>query len=173
MKKKAVALFSVLAVLFLVALGFLRSDFFEPKDSERNREVLNMPRETFFSPEVPDLIPASALPEASIKPKVTEFQGVKIPEAGIYELQVSARGFSPDMIAARKGSLLELNITAVDGDYDIDIPYLKTHILKTEEGETKTVPVSAGVVTGTFDFMCRNFCPKDKVIRGKLVVTEK
>ena len=87
---------------------------------------------------------------------------------GIYKMQVSVAGFNPKTIVMKKGDLLRIDLTAIDGNYDFVMPYAGLQA-SVKKGETK--PISWGATTeGTFNFACRDFCPPGKTIQGELIV---
>ncbi len=87
---------------------------------------------------------------------------------GIFNIKVSKDGYEPSTLTVKKGNLIQINLTAVDGDFDFSMPY-KSLYQFVKKGETKQV--SFGVKTsGTYNFMCRDYCPGNKVIEGKLIV---
>lgn len=118
-----------------------------------------------YSPEVPsnavltppkNETPASANPELDTKQR-------------FFDLRASRSGFEPSSFTVNSGDTLQVDFTAVDGDYDLDIPYLGAYFSVVREGETRRLPFDTSLV-GTFDFMCRDYCPGGKVIKGQLIV---
>lgn len=87
---------------------------------------------------------------------------------GIFNMTVGENGYEPSIITVGQGNLVQIKLTALDGDYDFNMPYKGLYQF-VKEGETKQI--SFGVKTsGTFAFECRDFCPEGKKIMGELVV---
>lgn len=87
---------------------------------------------------------------------------------GFYDINMSRDGFSPNSIAVKRGNLVKIRVTAVDGDYDFRIPYTEMSIF-IKKGETKPISFQA-TASGTFLFECRDACPLNKKVSGTLVV---
>jgi heme/copper-type cytochrome/quinol oxidase subunit 2 len=86
-----------------------------------------------------------------------------------FNLKASAGGFTPASITVNRGDSLSIDFTAVDGDYDLDIPYLGAYFSVVKKGSTKKFPIDTNL-PGTFTFLCRDFCPGGKTISGQLIV---
>ena len=86
-----------------------------------------------------------------------------------YDIKASKNGFEPNTITVNSGDSVELNLTAVDGDYDVDFAYLGAYFPVVKKGETKKLPLSTNL-SGTFTFQCKDFCPLGGVIKGSLIV---
>lgn len=87
---------------------------------------------------------------------------------GIFEMTVSSRGFEPNSITVNKGDVIQIRLTALDGDYDFTVPYNGLYVAL-KAGETKQVTFGA-TTAGTFGFTCRDFCPRGKTIGGSIIV---
>jgi hypothetical protein len=86
-----------------------------------------------------------------------------------FDLKVSNSGFNPNTITVKKGDSLQVDFTAVDGDYDLDFPYLGAYFSVVRRGVTKRLPLDTSLA-GTFTFGCRDFCPDSGKIQGRLIV---
>lgn len=123
------------------------------------------PEEVLFTSEVPE--------DAVPTPPKTETPASTNPDLGTkilgFDLRASRGGFSPSSIVVNHGDTLVIDFTAVDDDYDLDIPYLGVYFPAVSEGSTKKLPLDTSL-PGTFTFQCRNSCPLTGVIRGELIV---
>lgn len=85
----------------------------------------------------------------------------------IFDLKISAVGYEPTTFTARKGDVVQIRVTSVGGDYDIDFPYLQLYQF-IRVGETKIIAFGANF-TGTTDFLCRDFCGALEGIKGTFI----
>jgi heme/copper-type cytochrome/quinol oxidase subunit 2 len=127
--------------------------------------VVNEKNEPLFSPEVSkdaklsepkNEAPASANPQLQTK-------------ARFFDVKVSKDGFSPQTITVNRGDTVYLDLSALDRDYDLDIPYLGAYFSVVKKGETRHLPFDVPQ-SGTFVFQCRDFCPPGGKIQGQLIV---
>ena len=86
-----------------------------------------------------------------------------------FDLRASKSGFSVPAFVVTQGDSLSIDFTAVDGDYDLDIPYLGAYFSAVKQGETKKLPIDTSAV-GTFVIECRSHCPASGQIKTSLVV---
>ncbi len=86
-----------------------------------------------------------------------------------FDLRATEGGFSVPALVVMQGDSLSVDFTAVDGDYDLDIPYLGAYFSAVKRGETRKFPIDTSVV-GTFIIECRSHCPASGQIRSSLVV---
>jgi heme/copper-type cytochrome/quinol oxidase subunit 2 len=115
-----------------------------------------------FSSSVPDdAVPTVSMKEAPAAPGAEE-------RSKTFLVQVSEEGYDPSVITVHLGDLVRLDLTARGGEYDFIMPYSGLS-QRVKSGETKPVSFQATTV-GTFDFMCREYCPSSKVIQGKFIV---
>lgn len=115
-----------------------------------------------FAPSVPeDAVPTLPASEAPAAPGARE-------QSKTFSVQVSDEGYDPSVITVRLGDLVRLDLTARGGEYDFVMPYSGLS-QRVKHGDTKPVSFQATTV-GTFDFMCREYCPPGKVIQGKFIV---
>jgi len=90
-------------------------------------------------------------------------------KARFLTLQASASGFSPATITVKRGDTVYVDFTAVDGTYDLSIPYLGAAFNAVPQGTTKRLPFDTDL-SGTFTFECSKACPASGSITGDLVV---
>lgn len=123
------------------------------------------PAAEFYSSEVPksatvsvpkNEAPASANP--SLDTKIKSF-----------DLQATRSGFIPSSFTVKSGDNLQISFTAVDGDYDLSIPYLGASFNTVKKGATKILPFDTSL-PGTFTFTCSASCPSSGKITGQLIV---
>ncbi len=86
---------------------------------------------------------------------------------GTYEVSISPKGFSLNRITVKVGNIAQIKFTAVDGAYDVEIPYLQMYT-SVPQGQTKLIAFQATTV-GTFVFQCRDRCPETNG-KGELLV---
>lgn len=86
-----------------------------------------------------------------------------------FDLKATRRGFEPNSFTVHKGDSLRISFTAVDGDYDLDFPYLGAYFAAVKQGQAKELPFDTSI-PGTFAFECRDSCPAGGKIQGKLIV---
>ncbi len=118
-----------------------------------------------YTPEVPknaELTPPKLEAPASPNPEDPS-------KMVFYDLKATKNGFEPSTITVREGDSLRFDFTAVDGDYDLEIPYLGVYFFVVPKGVTRTLSTGTGPA-GTYEFSCRDYCPEGKKITGKLIV---
>lgn len=118
-------------------------------------------REKYFKAEVPaNAVPSTATVEAPAAPHSAQ-------KLKVFDLKITANGYEPGSFTARRGDVVQIRVTAVGGNYDLEFPYL--HLYQSvRAGETK--PVSFGVdFTGTVDFLCRDFCGTNRAMKGTFI----
>ncbi|MCL4404067.1 cupredoxin domain-containing protein [Patescibacteria group bacterium] len=118
-----------------------------------------------YTPTVPENATATKpVVSAPAAPNVTE-------QLGIFNMTVSASGFSPSNITVPEGNLVQIKITATGGTYDFTIPYMGISSV-IPKGTTQTVSFGA-TSAGTFAFSCDKDCPQSGKIGGTIVVLPK
>jgi len=186
MKRKQVfifvALVSIAGVLFLILGGVFK----EPKNrrgeepepvnispSSNGKQIPGeadvsgtntVPRPLFYAPEVPEgATLTKPKNEAPASPNKTDIK------ARYFDLRAAKSGFDPRTITVNLGDTVYLDLSAEDGDYDFEIPYLGAYFWAVPKGTTRRLPFDA-TMSGTFTFQCRSFCPREGVIQGELIV---
>ncbi len=111
-------------------------------------------------------VPVGALPTkpASEVPAAANTQA----QLGIFDMTVGASGYSPATLTVRQGNLVQIKLTATDGNYDFSLPYLGIYA-SVNKGETKNISFGA-TTSGSYIFECRDFCPSGSKIQGALIV---
>jgi len=92
--------------------------------------------------------------------------------ARFFDLRVSASGFNPSTFTVNKGDTIHLNLMPTDGNYDFEIPYLPFYTSVVSMGQTRAL-IFDTATQGTFEFHCRDSCPRGGVIKGSLIVLPK
>jgi heme/copper-type cytochrome/quinol oxidase subunit 2 len=121
-----------------------------------------------FSPVIPQgatLTPPKAEAPASANPSLDT-------KIRTFNLKATRDGFVPKSITVNSGDTVVVDFTAADGDYDLDIPYLGAYFKMVKQGTMTHLPFDTNLA-GTFNFLCRDFCPAGKVIQGQLIVLPK
>lgn len=158
-----IVILAVLVVLGLMAFQNDRAPAVETPLPGSGTEAPPVPEApSVFTPSVPDdAVPTVPVNEAPAAPGAEE-------RSKTFSVQVSEEGYDPSVITVRLGDLVRLDLTARGGDYDFIMPYSGLS-QRVKSGETKPVSFQATTV-GSFDFMCRDYCPSGKVIQGKFIV---
>ena len=86
-----------------------------------------------------------------------------------FDLKATVSGFSPSTITVNKGDTIHINFTAVDSDYDFNIPYLPYNYPVVNKSQSKEL-IFDTITPGTFVFQCQNACPATGKIQGSLIV---
>ena len=119
-----------------------------------------------FNADVPANVTKPTTP-ASVAPAAPNNPG-GVEQLRTINLKATVSGFDPNNIAVYEGDTVRIMFTAVDGDYDISIPYTGSYQLA-KKGETQPIGLGATTV-GTYTFLCRDHCPAGKTIEGSFVV---
>jgi plastocyanin len=125
----------------------------------------NVPPVVGYTPEIPDnavLTPPKNEAPASANPKLDT-------KIRFFDLKATKKGFEPASFTVNKGDGVRFDFTAVDGDYDLNFPYLGAYFSVVKKGETRSLPIDTSLA-GTFAFECRDFCPASGKIQGQLIV---
>ena len=88
-----------------------------------------------------------------------------------YELAATKNGFIPYDITVNALDTIELDFIAVDGDYDLTIPFLGTSFNAVKKGDKKRFTFQI-TNTGVFAFQCNQFCPEGKIIKPDVVIAK-
>lgn len=124
-----------------------------------------LPGQSTFTSEVPKnavlTVPKNEAPASSNAELNTKIK--------FFNLKASQSGFSPASITVNKGDNLSVDFTAVDGNYDLDIPYLGAYFSVVAKDSTRKLPFDTSM-PGTFLFQCRDHCPSSGKISGELIV---
>ncbi len=86
-----------------------------------------------------------------------------------YKISASASGFDPSSFTVNAFDTVTLDFTAVDGNYDLSIPYLGIYFYPVQKGQMKEL-ILTPTDSGVFTFECRDYCPKSGTIKGTLTV---
>ena len=171
MTKKQTLIVIALAVFVIVGLiiSIMRRDTAKPQEGA----VPSVPESSSpassgksgvssYSPSVPQSvklsIPVSEAPAAAgAEEKFRKFV-----------VQVSSSGYDPAIITVNEGDIIQISLTATDGDYDFSMPYTGLYQM-VSRGETKSIGFGA-TTPGTFTFACKNHCPSTGKIQGSIIV---
>ena len=121
-----------------------------------------------FSPEVPK---SAVLSEPKLEAPASSNPALDT-KIKFFDLRATKDGFIPSSITVNSGDSVRIDFTAVDGDYDLDFPYLGAYFRVVQKGVTDRLPFDTSL-SGTFSFRCRDYCPQGKQIEGKLIVLPK
>ena len=162
----ALGVFVILVVLFSVFGRELKTKFLGDSDvSEGDLEKMLEKSGNSYVPQIPKdaelSVPKLESPASTNKDSETK--------ALFFDLKAARDGFNPPKITVNKGDNLQIDFTAVDGDYDLDIPYLGVYFAAVKKGTTKRLPFDTSL-SGTFVFECRDYCPPGGTIEGELIV---
>ncbi len=170
--KREIIIIAVAVGLLLLVVGvglYYRANLRHISSLPSGGEELSLPKENveeLMAKKYTSEVPKSAVETKPVK-EAPAAPNVKA-KLGSYEIQMTRSGFNPNSVTVKKGNLATIYITAMDGDYDVKIPYMEmwTTIKK---GEKK--PLSFQINTsGTFIFECDKQCPAGGRIQGTLIV---
>lgn len=170
-RQKITLIVSVLVVLGLIIAGITTKKNVPARNGNESAGSgleKNAPAETseekqneVFTEETPAFAKLSKPKEETVADKGT---GAKL---GTFEMKIYGSGYAPNELTVKKGDVVQIRISAVDGDYDFTIPYIGIYQL-VEKENAKTVSFRA-TDTGTLTFTCRDYCPRTGK-EGKLIV---
>jgi len=166
-KQIVVALVLVIIIAASVIFGSVqnRNNLQNKQNGQVNENQPLSFEELGYKPDIPkevDLTPPKLEAPASANPELQT-------KIRFFDLKATKDGFEPKSFVVNKGDSVQFDFTAVDGDYDLDFPYLGVYFSVVKKGETRRLPFDTSLA-GTFLFECRDFCPKDKKIQGELIV---
>ena len=175
-RQKITLVVSVIVVAVLVIAGSLTRKKGEPKPgpepgNETEKVVLQDEKditvpatteeEKIFIPEVPRFaVPTKPIEETT----ADEESGAMF---GTFRLAINKYGYEPNSITVKQGDVVQIEVSAIDEEYDFSIPYNGIY-QAVKKGETKTVSFRA-FDAGTLSFKCRDYCPESGE-EGKFIV---
>ena len=161
-KKTAVVVAVAALVVLVVGLVAYEQGLFDKKSETSGVEV-----PATYSPEVPKNIELTRPSlENPINPSSDSESKIRT-----FEITASKDGYNPAEIVVNLGDQVGIAVTAVDGDYDFDLPNIGSYQI-VKKGERKWAANFMAVRSGTFTFLCRDYCPGDDKISGKLIIKE-
>lgn len=160
----------VVSALVLVGVFHQKNVLVGLNNGEQKIKTVIPPREeakTFgYSPEVPNDVVTTTISKAEAPASSNPALNTKM---RFYDMKAMSQGFTPSNIAVKKGDTVQIDFTAVDGDYDLNFPYLGAYFSTVKKGETKKLPFDTSL-SGTFIFECKSSCPASGRIQGTLIV---
>lgn len=163
MNKKQIIIVVVLVVVVaaIIVYGLIQKKERQPETGPAGGQ----PPVAGYTPDIPD--------KATLTPPKNEAPASANPDLDtkirFFDLKATKNGFEPDSFTVNKGDNVQFDFTAVDGDYDLDFPYLGAYFSVVKEGNMRRLPFDTGL-PGTFIFQCRDYCPAGKKIQGELIV---
>lgn len=140
--------------------------------SAQNQNAASSSEPTYQGYKVSDIysaeVPANATttPAASVVPASPS--ATLSTKNRTYALKATKSGFEPNTLTVNAFDTVTLEFTAVDGTYDLAIPYLGIQFAPVSQGTTKELIFTASG-SGTFGFMCKNACPASGAIQGTFI----
>ena len=165
--KKTIAVIAAAVLIVLIAgIAAYREGLFQKKTSPSGETSAVGAPETYSS-EVPKNIELTkpAL-ENLINPALDSGSKIRT-----FEINASKDGYSLTEIAVNLGDQVGIAVTAVDGDYDFDLPNIGAYQI-VKKGERKWAANFVALRSGTYTYLCRDYCPGGDKISGKLIVKE-
>lgn len=169
-RKEIIVIVAALVLLLLLVLaGVYYRSWSQRRIPSPSEETMTLPSESAkelernkYTPQIPNgAVETKPVTEAPAAPGVAA-------KLGTYDIQMSRDGFDPASVTVKKGNLATIYITAVDGNYDVRIPYMEMWITL-KQGEKK--PISFQTTReGTFLFECDKQCPAGGKVQGTLIV---
>jgi len=166
----------VVVVVFVVVLGILIFVFGGGKDAILNGNIDTKSVAT-GTPSVVSFAKVTDIEKDMVATKPVEVVAPKgtstIKEASISIFKINAEkgAFVPSELIFEKGQRVQIEFTAVDAKYDLDIAPPIGAYITAEKGETSIFGFSAeNNKEGVYAFSCRDFCPVGKVMKGRIIV---
>ncbi|MEK7169261.1 MAG: cupredoxin domain-containing protein [Patescibacteria group bacterium] len=101
-------------------------------------------------------------------PITSKSSGSNVSNYKVFNVNVSASGYNPSEIVANKGDVVEINLTASGGSFDIFSRSAGFYV-SASDGKIGKITFTPSD-SGTYDFSCRDSCPNGKIISGKLII---
>ena len=101
-------------------------------------------------------------------PITSKSSGSNVSNYKVFNVNVSASGYNPSEIVANKGDVVEINLTASGGSFDIFSRSAGFYV-SASDGKIGKITFTPSD-SGTYDFSCRDYCPNGKIISGKLII---
>ncbi len=146
----------------------LGEDIFRPEDPDALKTVEGGTRrkteEQITVPEVGEV----SLSGVAVPDKV---ENVGVLQRRIFSMEGVDYAFSPGTIILNERDLVVINFTSVDADYDIFFPDFGVY-KSIKRGDEERISFQV-FDFGSYEFYCRDFCPGQQEIKGKLIVNKK
>jgi len=180
MNKNKIIILSVVivAIVAIFVMGFLRNK----SQITQNNEFQNTTNESVFQSETWQTPPQNIevpevgdtnIPEGVAVPKnvspASESSDAKI--RNFSDLKIENNKFTPREFIVKQGDIFDVNVTAVDKDYDFTQPDYGFN-LNIKKGETKRVQFQT-TAAGKFTFYCKSCGGPEKGPVGYLTVVPK
>ena len=159
-------LFIVVLIVILLAGGiFVFSKISKKTAPENVDKNENLPSDTsdYF---VADIPANSELTKPELE--IPASPSAEREKLRLFKISATRTGFNPENITVNKGDLVQIQINALDGDYDFSLPWIGIYQF-IKKGEQKRVSFQV-TDKGTLFFECKNFCPAGSIIKGSIVV---
>ena len=128
-----------------------RATFTEVTDAEKNA-VVTKPAEVAVLP--------AGLASASKQESVS-----------IFKIKAENGAFFPDELVISKGQRVQIDFSAVGADYDLDIASPIGAYIISKKDTTNVFGFNTDKSKeGIYTFSCRDYCPKGKEMKGRIVV---
>lgn len=127
---------------------------------------LNPPRLTY--PKFNEAVPSDMSPTSPDKVITKNVTGRK-ESVTVYNITAENWTYKPGLLVVKKGEQVNLNFTAVDRDYDLEIAAPIGAYVSVKKGEMMTIGFGADRV-GTYEIRCQKICPDGKDMKGELVI---
>ena len=93
----------------------------------------------------------------------------KGPSVLSYNLTAQSGAYSPNELIIAKGERVQINLKAVDADYDLQIaPPIGLYVIA-KKGEVASFGFDAAKA-GRYEFACSKMCPSGSQMRGAIVI---
>jgi heme/copper-type cytochrome/quinol oxidase subunit 2 len=163
-KPVVILLFAVLITLVILVLNSLIYIRFGKKEANIETEGVDMtkkdPNESIVLTNDPAKWPVT------VKNPIT---GVK-EETKLFAVEIKNDTFSLNEINVQKGEKVQIGFTSLGTIHDVFFPSLSAYI-KIEANSSGFIIVdTASLNAGEYPFTCRDFCPINKQMEGKLII---
>jgi heme/copper-type cytochrome/quinol oxidase subunit 2 len=164
----------VVTIIFIAILGVLIFVFGGGKDVAVNVNIGSVASGTSSMAgfaKVTDIEKnmVATTPVEVVAPKGTST--IKEASISIFKINAENGAFVPNELVFEKGQRVQIEFTAVDAKYDLDIAPPIGAYITAEKGETSIFGFSAeNNKEGVYAFSCRDFCPAGKTMTGRIIV---
>ncbi|MEK7626669.1 MAG: cupredoxin domain-containing protein [Patescibacteria group bacterium] len=101
-------------------------------------------------------------------PITSQSAGGNVSNYKVFSVNATASGYVPSEIVAKKGDVVEINLSASGGSYDLFSQSAGFYV-SAASGKTGKITFTPSD-SGTYSFSCRDMCPAGKIISGQLIV---
>lgn len=166
-KKSGVAIFVIFLVV--VAVLWIVNSWNGQEGGEKERAQMVSAGQPTYTNEV-----SAAYREKAVTEPVKLPGGVldaELKAFKAYEVKMEKGIYSPSELIVAKGGRVQISMIAVDADYDVMFAAPLGVYLNVKQGQEAVFGFdAAGDKVGEYAFTCKDTCPADSAMQGKLVI---